>query len=77
MGLRQRKKIGTIDTIQETVAVNKLSSPAIIVIGEVVGDSKKSRFYEELKSNHNTVLCMERNELYPIFLKCTKSICLL
>jgi uroporphyrin-III C-methyltransferase len=44
MGLRQRKKvIGTIDTIQETVAVNKLSSPAIIVIGEVVGDSKKEQ----------------------------------
>jgi uroporphyrin-III C-methyltransferase len=44
MGLRQRKKvgIGTIDTIQETVAVNKLSS-AIIVIGEVVGDSKKEQ----------------------------------
>jgi uroporphyrin-III C-methyltransferase len=34
---------GTIDTIQETVAVNKLSSPAIIVIGEVVGDSKKEQ----------------------------------
>jgi uroporphyrin-III C-methyltransferase len=34
--------IGTIDTIQETV-VNKLSSPAIIVIGEVVGDSKKEQ----------------------------------
>jgi uroporphyrin-III C-methyltransferase len=49
--------IGTIDTIQETVAVNKLSSPAIIVIGEVVGDSKKrAGFYKELKSNHNTVL---------------------
>jgi siroheme synthase len=41
MGLRQRKsRNGTIDTIQETVAVN-ISSPAIIVIGEVVGDSKK------------------------------------
>jgi uroporphyrin-III C-methyltransferase len=41
MGLRQRKVgIGTIDTIQETVAVNK---PAIIVIGEVVGDSKKEQ----------------------------------
>jgi uroporphyrin-III C-methyltransferase len=52
---RGKVGIGTIDTIQETVAVNKLSSPAIIVIGEVVGE-KKSRFYEELKSNHNTVL---------------------
>jgi uroporphyrin-III C-methyltransferase len=52
---RGKVGIGTIDTIQETV-VNKLSSPAIIVIGEVVGDSKKEQFYEELKSNHNTVL---------------------
>jgi uroporphyrin-III C-methyltransferase len=39
----EEKRIGTIDTIQETVAVNKLSSPAIIVIGEVVGDSKKEQ----------------------------------
>jgi hypothetical protein len=30
---RGKVGIGTIDTIQETVAVNKLSSPAIIVIG--------------------------------------------
>jgi uroporphyrin-III C-methyltransferase len=37
---RGKVGIGTIDTIQETVAVNKLSSPAII-IGEVVGDSKR------------------------------------
>jgi uroporphyrin-III C-methyltransferase len=39
------------------VAENKLSSPAIIVIGEVVSDSKNSkRFYKELKSNQNKVL---------------------
>jgi uroporphyrin-III C-methyltransferase len=38
----EKSRIGTIDTIQETVAVNKLSS-AIIVIGEVVGDSKKEQ----------------------------------
>jgi uroporphyrin-III C-methyltransferase len=49
--------IGTIDTIREVVAENKLSSPAIIVIGEVVGDSKKSkRFYKELRSTHNKIL---------------------
>jgi hypothetical protein len=35
------------------VAENKLSSPAIIVIGSG-GDSKKSkRFYKELRSTHN------------------------
>jgi uroporphyrin-III C-methyltransferase len=52
---RGKSRIGTIDTIQETVAVNKLSSPAIIVIGEVVGDSKKRAGFMK-KSNHNTVL---------------------
>jgi len=40
--------IGTIDTIQEVVDENKLSSPAIIVIGEVVKESNKLKgFYEE------------------------------
>lgn len=43
--------MGTISSIQQVVFEKKLSSPAIIVIGEVVRDSKKSdRFYEELKS---------------------------
>lgn len=40
--------VGTIDTIQEIVATQKLSSPAIIVIGEVVRESNKLKgFYEE------------------------------
>ena len=40
--------IGTIDTIEEVVAQNKLSSPAIIIIGEVVKESNKLKgFYEE------------------------------
>lgn len=40
--------VGTIDTIQEVVAENKLTSPAIIVIGEVVKESNKLKgFYEE------------------------------
>jgi uroporphyrin-III C-methyltransferase len=43
--------VGTIDTIQEVVAQNKLSSPAIIVIGEVVKESNKLKgFYEEFLS---------------------------
>jgi len=40
--------LGTIDTIQEVVAEKNLSSPAIIVIGEVVKESNKLKgFYEE------------------------------
>ena len=43
--------IGTIDTIEEVVAQNKLSSPAIIIIGEVVKESNKLKgFYEEFVS---------------------------
>ncbi|MEZ7504093.1 uroporphyrinogen-III C-methyltransferase [Flavobacterium sp. Arc2] len=46
--------IGTINSIQQVVADKNLSSPAIIVIGEVVADSKKSKgFYKELKSISN------------------------
>jgi uroporphyrin-III C-methyltransferase len=40
--------VGTIDTIQEVAAEKNLSSPAIIVIGEVVKESNKLKgFYEE------------------------------
>jgi uroporphyrin-III C-methyltransferase len=40
--------IGTINTIQDVVAENRLSSPAIIVIGEVVKESNQLKgFYEE------------------------------
>jgi len=43
--------VGTIDTIEEVVAENKLSSPAIIIIGEVVKESNKLKgFYEEFLS---------------------------
>nr|WP_315198505.1 uroporphyrinogen-III C-methyltransferase [uncultured Flavobacterium sp.] len=42
---------GTIDTIQEVVAEKNLSSPAIIIIGEVVKESNKLKgFYEEFVS---------------------------
>jgi len=41
--------LGTIDTIEEVVAQKQLSSPAIIVIGEVVKESAKLRlFYENI-----------------------------
>jgi uroporphyrin-III C-methyltransferase len=54
---QEKVGIGTIDTIEKVVAENNLSSPAIIVIGEVVGDGKKkAAFYKELKSHHNKVL---------------------
>jgi uroporphyrin-III C-methyltransferase len=40
--------VGTINTIQQVVTENKLSSPAIIIIGEVVKESNKLKgFYEE------------------------------
>jgi len=44
--------IGTIDSILEVVLDKKLSSPAVIVIGEVVKESHKLRsFYEELATS--------------------------
>ena len=43
--------VGTINTIQQVVTENKLSSPAIIVIGQVVKESNKLKgFYEEFIS---------------------------
>lgn len=50
-GTTKNEKIGlgTIDSILEVVEQKKLSSPAIIIIGEVVKESTKLRsFYEEL-----------------------------
>lgn len=42
--------LGNIDTIEGVVAEKQLSSPAIIIIGEVVKESSKLReFYEEVK----------------------------
>jgi len=44
--------IGTIDSILQIVKENNLSSPAIIVIGEVVRERNKIKgFYKELASN--------------------------
>jgi uroporphyrin-III C-methyltransferase len=43
--------VGTINSIQKVVAENNLSSPAIIVIGEVVKESNKLKgFFEEFLS---------------------------
>jgi uroporphyrin-III C-methyltransferase len=43
---------GTIDTILKVVKDNNLSSPAIIVIGEVVRERNKLKgFYKEFISN--------------------------
>ncbi len=40
--------VGTINNIEQVVAQQQLSSPAIIVIGEVVKESNKLKgFYEE------------------------------
>ena len=47
--------LGTIDSIQEVVAQKGLSSPAVIVIGEVVKESNKLRsFYEDLSVNNSS-----------------------
>ena len=44
--------VGTVDTIVNVAQMNNLSSPAIIVIGEVVRESNKLKgFYEEFISN--------------------------
>jgi hypothetical protein len=54
------------------VAVNKLSSPAIIVIGEVVGTVRERAGFIKLKSNHNTILVYEeRNNCIHILKSCT------
>jgi hypothetical protein len=60
--------IGTIDTIREVVAENtKLASDyRNRRSGETV---RKANVYKELRSTHNKNCCMERNELYPVFLK--------
>ena len=54
-GTTKNEKIGvaTIDSIVEVAEAQKLASPAIIVIGEVVKHSAKLRaFYEELNSKN-------------------------
>ncbi len=60
-GTTKNEKIGlgTIDSILDVVAHKKLTSPAIIVIGEVVGESARLRsFYEEILSkNINLEYC--------------------
>ncbi len=46
--INEKLGVGTINTIQEVVTQNKLSSPAIIVIGEVVRESNTlKQFYEQ------------------------------
>mgnify|MGYP002795216210 CR=1 FL=1 len=45
--------VGTIDSILEVVETQKLASPAIIVIGEVVKNSTKSPpFYVEIETSN-------------------------
>ncbi len=57
-GTTKNEKIGlgTINSIVEVVEEKRLSSPAIIVIGEVVKESTKLRlFYEELNVKNNAI----------------------
>jgi uroporphyrin-III C-methyltransferase len=56
-GTTKNEKIGVgiIDSILEVVEAKKLSSPAIIIIGEVVKHSAKFReFYEEIIQKHQS-----------------------
>lgn len=54
--------VGTVNTIEEQVALKKLSSPAIIIIGEVVKESHRLRsFYEELKTTHSSQFVIQNS----------------
>jgi uroporphyrin-III C-methyltransferase len=49
----ERIGVGTVNNILEIVSSKKLSSPAIIIIGEVVKESIKLRsFYENIYLNN-------------------------
>jgi uroporphyrin-III C-methyltransferase len=51
------KVVGSIDTISELVKRHQLSSPAIIIIGEVVKHSfNLATFYQEEFSNDDFIL---------------------
>lgn len=52
--VNERSGFGTINTIKNVVAEKKLSAPAIIVIGEVVRESRQlKRIAEDFRSNPN------------------------
>ncbi len=52
--------IGVINTIEEEVALKQLSSPAIIIIGDVVKKSHQLRsFYEEVCTTENSKLIIQ------------------
>lgn len=49
---KEKVALGTVNTIQEVVAEKKLSSPAVIIIGEVVRESNKLKgFYHDFLVN--------------------------
>ena len=53
--INEKIGVGTIDSILEVVEQNQLSSPAIIIIGEVVKESSKLRsFYEQISVNNSS-----------------------
>ena len=54
--------IGVINTIEEQVELKQLSSPAIIIIGDVVRESHQLRsFYEELVSKENAQFVIQNS----------------
>lgn len=56
--------IGTVSTIEEQVVLKKLTSPAIIIIGEVVKKSYQLRsFYEEIHTVENSNFSIQNSSL--------------
>lgn len=54
--LHEKIGLGTIDSIEEVVSQQQLSSPAIIVIGEVVRESNKLKgFYQEFATQQRSL----------------------
>ncbi|MGL4760852.1 MAG: uroporphyrinogen-III C-methyltransferase [Sarcina sp.] len=47
-GAKQRKVVGTLETISELARVNELKSPCIIVVGDVVNLNEKLSWYEKM-----------------------------
>ncbi|CAN0583530.1 unnamed protein product [Ectocarpus sp. 12 AP-2014] len=66
---REKIGIGTISSIEAKVQQQELTNPAIIIIGEVVNHRAKMKEFVTQSKELETNLVMERNNLYPVFLK--------
>lgn len=57
---KQRKVVGTLENISEKVREEKIKSPCIIVVGEVVNLNNKLNWYEKLPL-HGKNICVTRS----------------